>query len=906
MTETWLQDGVSNSELFNENYAVFRKDRNLDIMNVNRGGGVLLGVRRDISANRLNLEVLEELLPNVDVVGCKLIICNVIVFVFVIYMQGKSTPNHYQSLFDFFSTFKPIQSKNVMFIGDLNITSSPVKTILNDFLSLCNLTQFNTFLNCYDNLLDLVIANFECLVSRESVPLVPEDKPHPSVSISFSLEHGSYSTDFPYNACNKNYNFKRANFPLLYQLLSQTNWNFLLNSTDVSLAVSLFYDHLYNIFDQSVPRFKHINTKVTYPCWYTREIIKELKKKEQLHRRYKISKSHLDYNAFSSLRRITKIKIDMAYRTYIHETESALKNNPRQFWKFVRQRRKKSRIPNSMMSGISSFDSPQSIVDAFADFFKSVYIQSSPPILEQKSDTQNITINPLTKKEICDSLNKLKNTSTAGHDKIPSFILRDCSECLTTPLHFIFNLAIRTSTFPEQWKIAKVSPVHKGGTPDNYIENYRPISILSNFSKAFEVCIYNNLFHQIKSLISPAQHGFFTKRSTLTNLTSFLQKAYRAVGNKKQLDVVYTDFGKAFDRLDHGLIASKMFSLGLHLNLVNFFISFLKGRLQFVEYNGFKSSIYGIPSGAPQGSNLAPLIFAIFVNDITVNISSNCLLFADDLKLFRTINSATDCNELQNDIDTLERWCVINKLSLNIKKCKTMSISNLNSEINFDYTLANTILERVDSIRDLGVIVDKKLTFNNHIDEIVNSTLKTLGFIIRSTKEFKNIDSIITLYNSLIKSKLLYAALVWFPSYNIHVDRLEYVQRRFLKYLCFMQDGAYPPRGFDHVLLLQRFNFLSLKQCSILNGQLFLFKLCNNMIDSPEMLNELNFFVPPKNTRKQVRFYLEHKATNLAKCAPLYKACTWFNTLNNLSDIDLFNNSPAQFKKSVKSLISAF
>ena len=226
--------------------------------------------------------------------------------------------------------------------------------------------------------------------------------------------------------------------------------------------------------------------------------------------------------------------------------------------------------------------------------------------------------------------------------------------------------------------------------------------------------------------------------------------------------------------------------------MVDLFTSYLSGRTQFVEFNGFKSVSFNASSGAPQGSNLAPLIFAIFVNDITNTISSDCVLYADDLKIFRTINNIQDCIELQKDINSLSAWCSNNKLMLNINKCHSMTISNLNQELNFDYSLDNNTLTSVESIRDLGVIIDKKLTFNKHIEEIVQATPKTLGFIFRSTKDFTKTESFITLYNSLIKSKLQYAALIWFPNYDIHVDRLEYVQRRFLKYLSFKLDGVYP------------------------------------------------------------------------------------------------------------------
>ena len=551
-----------------------------------------------------------------------------------------------------------------------------------------------------------------------------------------------------------------------------------------------------------------------------------------------------------------------------------------------------------MTRGDNRYESPHSIVNAFADFFKSVYVNSSrppPDVNNRYLGDANISVNNLSITDIVKALKKMKSKHTAGPDLIPSFLLRDCATCLSKPLHTIFNLSLNTHTFPHQWKSAKICPVFKGGNISD-ISNYRPISILSNFSKAFEMCIYEKLFSQAKNILSPKQHGFYHKRSTLTNLTCFLQKAHGAVSKKLQLDIIYTDFSKAFDKLDHGLVAKKMSTMGFHGNLIKFFMSYLTGRIQSVEYNGFKSYEYCACSGAPQGSNLAPLLFSIFINDLAVNIRSDCLLFADDLKLFRVIHNQEDCATLQQDIRTVSEWCDANRLPLNVEKCKKMTISNLSNETNFDYILNGSILPNCGHVRDLGITVDKKLTFNTHIDNVIQSALKTLGFIVRSTSLFRNIGSLVPLFNSLVKSKLLYGSILWHPYYNIHIKRLENVQRRFLKYLSFKVDSAYPVRGFNHELLLNRFNFNSLEHCTILSSQCFLYKLCNNLIDCPELLSQLDFLVPPANTRQHDRFYLPLCRTNLSRKAPLIRACSWHNRINNVTDIDIFDSSLSDFR----------
>ena len=555
-----------------------------------------------------------------------------------------------------------------------------------------------------------------------------------------------------------------------------------------------------------------------------------------------------------------------------------------------------------MTVGGESVDTPNDIVESFANFFGSVYQQSNNFTAPQNDipleSLSNISIAVLSESDILTSLKLLKNKPTAGCDDIPSFIIRDCANVFVAPLLTIFNLSLRTSTYPDAWKVAKICPIFKGGNSSE-VKDYRPISIIPNFSKAFERCIYDKIFPQVRPLINLEQHGFINNRSTVTNLACFLQYAHHTIGDKQQLDVVYTDFSKAFDKMDHGILCRKMHLIGFHPKLIQFFQSYLHNRQQFVAYNGYLSDRFVAVSGAPQGSNLAPLLFSIFINDITCGVSSKVLMFADDLKIFRVIRSYDDCVLLQEDLQTISMWCATNKLPLNTKKCKKITISLKSNEIPFDYTLEDNSLEHSDCVRDLGVYIDKKLNFNYHINEITQNALKTLGFLIRSTHHFCNHASLITLYNTLVKPKLDYATVVWSPIYNSSIDKLEYVQRRFLKYLSFKVDGVYPQRGANHLQLLNRFEFLSLKNVRILRSLIFLYKLCNNMIDSPGLLHQLNFLVPTANTRSQNVFYPNTPNTNLASKAPLHQACLHLNDINSRVGIDMFHCTITVFKKSV-------
>jgi hypothetical protein len=170
----------------------------------------------------------------------------------------------------------------------------------------------------------------------------------------------------------------------------------------------------------------------------------------------------------------------------------------------------------------------------------------------------------------------------------------------------LFNLCIKTGTFPEIWKISKILPTHKS-KDRSVIENYRPISIINNFAKIFESLIFDQLYFALSKLISPSQHGFMRGRSTTTNLFCATQLISDSIDKGFQTDVVYLDFSKAFDSLDHSILIQKLQFVGASPMLVKFFCSYLQGRKQYVHCYGYDSGSIDVTSGVPQGSVLGPL-----------------------------------------------------------------------------------------------------------------------------------------------------------------------------------------------------------------------------------------------------------------------------------------------------------
>jgi len=279
-------------------------------------------------------------------------------------------------------------------------------------------------------------------------------------------------------------------------------------------------------------------------------------------------------------------------------------------------------------------------------------------------------------------------------------------------------------------------------------------------SKIFERLVFNN----VKSNIHHTQHGFFEKRSTQTNLMEYVSTVADAIVAGGQVDTIYTDFAKAFDKVDHGILLFKLCSFGVPTNLVEWFSTYLRNRSQFVVIGGSRSDRIVPSSGVPQGSILGPLLFIIFINDLLASLSS-CSGFADDLKLYKTISSIYDCNLLQEDLLKIVEWCERNKMVLNVYKCAVMSTTHGHNKIMYPYAIGNEQLKRFSTKKDLGVIMDDKLSFNEHVDEITRKCYRTLDFIFRCGRYFSRQSSMRLLYLSLVRNRLEYCSTVWNPFY---------------------------------------------------------------------------------------------------------------------------------------------
>lgn len=424
------------------------------------------------------------------------------------------------------------------------------------------------------------------------------------------------------------------------------------------------------------------------------------------------------------------------------------------------------------------------------------------------------------------------------------------------------------------------------------------ISLLSILGKVFESLVNPILISHLRPFLIPQQHGFRGNKSTVSNLVSLVSELSVALDRGQQVDAVYTDIGKAFDRVDHKILISKLDNFGINGKLLNWFSSYLSSRSQTVVVCGRESKSFDAPSGVPQGSHLGPTLFLAFINDMSQVIhNSSYSLFADDLKIFKVINTASDATHLQEDLSRVLEWSSLNKLPLNVKKCKHIKFNRKRRPLLTSYCIDNIPLEEVSVIRDLGVMLDSQLSFTSHIDEIIGKAYKLLGFVWRNCKIFRNKTALVTAYFALVRSTLEYCSNVWNPQYKCHQDRIERIQKRFLFYLSVHQKKL--PSLTSYTDRLRFFNIPSLENRRRISDQVLLFKILTGLIDSPQLLSKIGFTVPRLNSRiANFRpFALNNYRTNLGSHSVIPRICKEHNKIYKITGVDLLAMSLNQFRK---------
>ena len=367
--------------------------------------------------------------------------------------------------------------------------------------------------------------------------------------------------------------------------------------------------------------------------------------------------------------------------------------------------------------------------------------------------------------------------------------------------------------------MAHVVPVHKKGSKAN-VQNYRPISLTSLVMKSMEKIIRDELMFRCNAFLDDRQHGFLPGKSCCIQLIGFCDSLAISLNKNIRSDVIYFDFAKAFDSVNHDLILKKLKStFNIDGFMLGFLKNYLKDRKQSVVLGNSISSALPVLSGVPQGSIIGPSLFVLFINDIGSGLTdgTNVCLYADDTKIWREIVHENDHLILQKDIDYLMDWALCNKMTFHSSKCKVLMVSHsrpplmsILPEIQFFYTMGVDVLDYFDTEKDLGIHINGTLNFSYHANTLYSKANQKLGLLKRTCHFVENTQMKRGLYLTMVRSIFEHCPIIWRPSSISTVDRLESIQKRALKWVLNDPNVSYSSNSLYYVHCKQ-LNILPIK-----------------------------------------------------------------------------------------------
>ena len=679
--------------------------------------------------------------------------------------------------------------KQIILTGDLNadLPSREGKR-LKTFCETNNLTiHINSptrITEISSTILDQFLSNIPEKVINSSVlaPLSTND--HCTITLTLSFKKQKSNT---YKRLIWLYN--RADFVGMNQDIQNYNWETCFEKDNIDISCQNWTTSFLNIARQFIPN-KVVEIRPRDAPWFNSDLRKLKRQKDRVHKKAKSSQKAEDWASFRSIRNNYTSKLREAECNFKQSLALSLKNTqhiqPKQWWHITKQfmgKNKDNAIPPMEHNNFTYFDDKEK-ADAFNKAFLSFSQLDSDkadlPELNYKTDSRlaNIIIR---ESEVLDILKSLDTSKATGPDGISAKMLKETATSIAPSLTKLFQKSFKKGQIPKLWKEANVLPLHKKDDKASFA-NYRPISLLSVVSKVYEKLIFKHVYNYLRdnNLISIHQSGFTPGDSTVNQLLYMYDLFCKALNDKKDVRIVFCDQSKAFDRVWHEGILYKLQCLGITGPLLAWFSNYLKDRKQRVIINGICSEFMKILAGVPQGSVLGPLLFLIFINDITDDIKAGIKLFADDTCLYiifetNDVGDATDI--LNSDLDTVNKWAKQWLVTFNPQKTKSLYVSlknNLNPpQLIFD----GHYLENIDSHKHLGLELNSKLTWKNHIDSITTTADKKLN-LLTHLKYTLDRQTLLIMYKSFIRPSLEYGNIIWCNITETECDSLDKVQRR--------------------------------------------------------------------------------------------------------------------------------
>ena len=340
--------------------------------------------------------------------------------------------------------------------------------------------------------------------------------------------------------------------------------------------------------------------------------------------------------------------------------------------------------------------------------------------------------------DVIDAIKKIPNGASPGPDGIPTCLLKKGATSVALMLTNILRSSFETGEIPDILKLGYISPIHKGGSTSNPA-NFRPVALTSHIAKTGERIIREQLVAYLESIdkMDNSQHGSRKGRSTLSQLLEHHDEIITMLENGENVDSIYLDFSKAFDKCDLGIMMHKLKALGIKGKLGIWLHNFLTLRKQQVVISGKTSNVTHVTSGIAQGTVLGPILFLIYISDIGNDISAKKQIYVDDTKVKKGIRNEDDVETLQEDLNKLYNWAKTNNMVYNNTKFQVIRYGN-NNGLKEDTTYftedTGEVIERFETLRDLGVILSEEANFKAHIEHVEKKVRRKIGWVFFTVK----------------------------------------------------------------------------------------------------------------------------------------------------------------------------